>query len=175
MSTSFLVQEEKFHMPEFPSKQTVSVIHEYVQASSELTELMILLDKTKPQTLSWPFASGSLHYCFLPAIALSCLSLVPQHCYASKRWADYPSLSFCGSRCLSDMLWLQLSRVERPKCKKKIPRVLWSPLLLEAVQLKQDVWSQSMPAVLTAVWFSKLTLKLCWDAEPKGWRRLCPQ
>lgn len=85
MSTAFLVQGEKFHMPEFPSKQTVLVIHRYVQASPELTELMIFLDKTKPQTLSWPFASGSLHYCFLPPIALSCLSLVPQHCYVSER------------------------------------------------------------------------------------------
>lgn len=72
-------------MPEFPSKQTVLVIHKYVQPNPELTKLMIWLDKTKPQTLSWPFASGSLHYCFLPAIALSYLSLVPQHCYASKR------------------------------------------------------------------------------------------
>lgn len=123
---------------------------------------MILLDKTKPQTFSWPFASGSLHYCFLPAIPLSCFSLVPQHWYASKRRADYHSLRFHSSRCLSDTLWLQLSRVKRPKLKKKIPRVLWSPLLSEAVQLKQDVWSQSVPAVLIAVWFSKLALKLCW-------------
>lgn len=85
MSTAFLVQGEKSHMPEFPSKQTVPVICKYVQARPEVTELMILLDKTKPQTFSWPFASGSLHYYFLPAITLSCLYLVSQHRYASKR------------------------------------------------------------------------------------------
>lgn len=131
MSTAFLVQGEKFHMPEFPSKQTVPVIHKYMQARPELTELMILLDKTKPQTFSWPFASGSLHYCFLPAITLSFLSLVSQHWYASKRWADYPSLSFHSSRCLSDMLWLQLSRVKRPEPKKKTPK---SPLRPSALR-----------------------------------------
>lgn len=99
---------------------------------------------------------------------MSCLSLVPQHRYTSKRWADHPSLSFCSSRCLSDMLWLQLSRVKRSELKKKAPRDLWSPLLFEAVQLKQDVWSQCMPAILIAVWFSKLTVNVCWDAEPKA-------
>lgn len=52
MSTAFLLQRKKFHKPELPSKQTVSVIPEYVQASPELTELMILLDKAKSQNFN---------------------------------------------------------------------------------------------------------------------------
>lgn len=106
--------------------------------STDFAVLVIFKAKTKTQALGWLSGSSYLYWHFFLPITLSCLFFVPQHLSASKMsWLPFTELPQLQVSVRHALAAAELS--EEAQAVRRNPQALWSPLLLEAVRLKQDV------------------------------------